>query len=92
MSKKNYNFRHFDEWSEQIKRLGEGVSVTGVYFKHGQPLHVQRMIGHVVMDFSSVTPDGETFTSRVSQNAVWNAEGLCTIKGKRCKAYDLFKA
>ena len=92
MSKKNCVFRHFDEWSKEIKRLGDGISVTGVYFKHGQPLHVQRMIGHVVMDFSSITPDGETFTSRMSQAASWNAECHCSIKGKRCKAYDLFRA
>ncbi len=46
MSKKNVNLRHFDEWSEKIKRFGDDVEFTGVFFKHGKPLYVQRMVGH----------------------------------------------
>lgn len=91
MSKNNYTFRHFDEWSKQFKRFGENVSLTGVYFKHGQRLCVQRMVGHVTMDFTTTLPDGQTLTSPVRQFATWNAEGKCTIKGKRCPLYDVFK-
>lgn len=80
MSKKNVNLRHFDEWSKQIKRFGEDVEFTGVFFKHGQPLFVQRMVGQVAMDFSSTLPDGVVLTSRTKQFASWNAEGHCYIK------------
>ena len=92
MSKKNVNLRHFDEWSKQIKRFGEDVEFTGVFFKHGKPLYVQRMVGQVAMDFSSTLPDGVTFTSRSKQFASWNAEGQCFIKRTRCKIYDVFPA
>ena len=91
MSKKNVNLRHFDEWSKQIKRFGEDVEFTGVFFKHGQPLFVQRMVGQVAMDFSSTLPDGVILTSRTKQFASWNAEGHCFIKKTRCKIYDVFK-
>ena len=77
MSKKNVNLRHFDEWSEKIKRFGDDVEFTGVFFKHGQPLFVQRMVGQVAMDFSSTLPDGVILTSRTKQFASWNAEGHC---------------
>ena len=90
MSKKSINLRHFDEWSKQIKRFGEDVEFTGVFFKHGKPLYVQRMVGQVAMDFSSTLPDGTKFTSRTKQFASWNAEGQCSIKGTRCQIYDVF--
>ena len=91
MSKKSINLRHFDEWSKQIKRFGEDVEFTGVFFKHGQPLFVQRMVGQVAMDFSSTLPDGVILTSRTKQFASWNAEGHCYIKKMRCKIYDVFE-
>lgn len=91
MSKKSVNLRHFDEWSKQIKRFGEDVEFTGVFFKHGQPLFVQRMVGQVAMDFSSTLPDGVILTSRTKQFASWNAEGHCFIKKTRCKIYDVFE-
>lgn len=91
MSKKNVNLRHFDEWSKQIKRFGEDVEFTGVFFKHGQPLFVQRMVGQVAMDFSSTLPDGVILTSRTKQFASWNAEGHCYIKKTRYKIYDVFE-
>ena len=91
MSKKNVNLRHFDEWSKQIKRFGEDVEFTGVFFKHGQPLFVQRMVGQVAMDFSSTLPDGVILTSRTKQFASWNAEGHCYIKKTRCKIFDVFE-
>ena len=91
MSKKNVNLRHFDEWSKQIKRFGEDVEFTGVFFKHGQPLFVQRMVGQVAMDFSSTLPDGVILTSRTKQFASSNAEGHCYIKKTRCKIYDVFE-
>jgi len=90
MSKKNVKLRHFDEWSEQIKRLGEGVEFTGVFFKRGNPMHVQRMVGQVEMEFVSTLPDGLKFTSRSKQFATWDAEGHCFIKRTRCQIYDVF--
>ena len=90
MSKKNVNLRHFDEWSERIKRFGEDVDISGVYFKHRMPMYVQRMVGNVTLDFSSTLPDGTKFTSRTKQFASWNAEGQCSIKGTRCQIYDVF--
>ena len=57
MSKKTANFRHFDEWSEQFKKFGEDVELTGVYFKHRRPMFVQRMTGYVKLNFTSTLPD-----------------------------------
>ena len=90
MSKKTANFRHFDEWSEQCKKFGEDVELTGVYFKHRRPMFVQRMTGYVKLNFTSTLPDGTEFTSTAKEFASWNAEGQCTIKKKRCTMYDLF--
>ncbi len=61
MSKKNVNLRHFDEWSKQIKRFGEDVEFTGVFFKHGQPLFVQRM---VAKQFASWNAEGHCYIKK----------------------------
>ena len=69
MSKKTANFRHFDEWSEQFKKFGEDVELTGVYFKHRRPMFVQRMTGYVKLNFTSTLPDGTEFTSTAKEFA-----------------------
>jgi len=92
MSKKEKNFRHVDEWFTAIKPFGEDVYVSGIFFKHGQFLHVQRMIGIVFMDFETTLPDGTSFTARSSQEASWDCNGHCRIRKKRCPTYDVMFA
>lgn len=89
MSKKGKVFRHVDDWFSAIESMKDDVQITGVFFKHGQKLHVQRMVGLVFMDYHSLLPDGSDFTSRGSQAASWDWNGQCRIKQKRCSTFDI---
>ena len=88
MSQKIKVFRHVDEWFEAINKLEGEICVTGVYFKHGMKLHVQRMVGQVVMEYTSRIL-GEEFTSTANHDAVWDCNGLCRVNKKRCPVFDL---
>jgi len=88
MSKKIKVFHHVDQWFEAINNLNGEISITGVYFKHGMKLHVQRMVGQVFMEYTS-TILGEEFSSKASHDAVWDSDGLCRVNKKRCPVFDL---
>lgn len=89
MSTKEKNFRHVDEWQEALKSMADVVVITGLFFKHGQKMHVQRATGSVSMVYQSVLPDGSVFTSQGSKNASWDWAGHCRIGQRRCSNFDI---